>query len=266
MKVASSTFLFAGLPLADALKRVRSLGFTRAELSIHYKSAWGHLLPDMVHGEPEKALGTVKNAENESGVKIVAVAAHFDPLAQAERGQFEAVCALARGLEASLVSIVANQPSEWLAANTLKDHVSIARGNGLRLAVETFRPSVRPDPQSVMRLVEQVRDLKLTLDTGHLISNGHAQESWLPLFPHVGHVHVKDSGAGLDFVQMRVGEGVLDVGFLLSNLVKAGYRGELVVEYVGPREGREAAIDYEKESVRMKEVLESGLLDLGSVY
>jgi len=252
------------LPLPDALKRVAVLGFERAELSIHYKPAWGHIIPDTVQNEPENALAMVREAIDESGVRISAIATHFDPLSQSERGQFEAVCNLAGELGIPLVSVIANQPSEWIAANSMKDHVAMAGNRGISLAVEIHRPSVVTDPQSALRLIDQVRGLKLTLDTGHLLSNGYPKEEWLPLFPHVKHVHVKDSGGTVDLVQIRVGEGLLDVGFLLANLSAAGYQGELVVEYMGPRDGREAAMDYEKETVRMREVLESALLDSGT--
>ena len=72
-------------------------------------------------------------------------------------------------------------------------------------------------------------------------------------------MHVKDSGPDREHYQVPVGTGLLDAAFLVESLAAAGYGGDLVVEYLGPRGFRQTSIDYARESVKMKELLEKEL-------
>ena len=264
MRISCATFLFQGMPLEDALKRVRDLGFSFAELSINYDQKWGHLHTSDVLDDLSGAIKRCQLAVADSGVKLSSINVNFHSTAVNVRGQFESVCDLARATDVSVVSTVSNQASERLEVNRLKDFISVAATRTRVLSLETFSPSLCSNPEEAVHFMKSVPGLKVTLDTGHLLASGHVKESWLPLFPHLALVHLKDSGPDYEHYQVPVGSGLLDTGFVLDNLATAGYEGDLVVEYPGPRAFRQGAMDYERETVRLRELLEKELASRGT--
>lgn len=237
------------------------MGFTRAELGINYDPRWGHLMPHTIHEEMEEAVSRVDAAVRESGVRISDINAHFDFLNAGVRGQFESVCAFARRIGAGIINVSATHPSEAIALNCLGDYVSVARDYSVNLVLETMTHSLCNDLEGALRFLGQVRGLKFTMDTGYLISSGHPQKCWECLLPYVGLVHVRDAANGRNNYQVPVGAGDLDIGALLDSLTGIGYQGILVVEYLGPDRQSREHMDFEEETLKMREMLESALAD-----
>lgn len=261
MKLSCSTFLFQNLPLGGALQKVRGLGFVRAELGIDANPRWGHFMPQTIHNEMEEAASMVETAVQESGVGISDINAHFDFTNSSVRGEFESVCAFARRLGAGVINVSATHPSEAIALNCLSDYVSVARDYSITLSMETLTNSLCRNLESALRILEQVRGLKFTIDTGYLISNGHSQECWEQLYPYIGLVHIRDAGNGRNNYQVPVGSGDLDIGMFLDDLLKIGYQGIMVVEYLGPDRQSRDPMDFEEETLKMRERLDSELAD-----
>jgi len=259
VRIACSTIPFTGFPLGDAYRRIRDLGFLWADLAVHHSPLWAHLPARDIKDDPGPASEALARAEASSGVKTAAISVNLEPFSSSDRGQFEGVCGLAARAGVPVVSVLPGERDEEMELHRLKDFLGVAAGHGLVLAVETYDPSVFRRPDVAARLAGETPGLKLTLDTGHLLSSGSAQDSWGPLYPHVGHVHVRDAGRERDMNQMPVGKGVLDMAALVNDLEKAGFVGTVSVEYLGPRPRDAVKFDVEAEIVKLREVLERGL-------
>ena len=85
-------------------------------------------------------------------------------------------------------------------------------------------------------------ELKLTLDYGHFICLGYAQEQVDPLVPYTAHFHLRQ--AAPKKLQARWDEGTLDFTGIVGKLASANYTGFLSLEYEhmegvdGPGPGR----------------------------
>ncbi|MEK7767606.1 MAG: sugar phosphate isomerase/epimerase [bacterium] len=259
MRVTCSTFAFQGLPLDRAFTRMREMGFGWADVSVHWDPAYGHLQPESVRHEPDAALDTVRAAMARGRVKIAAFNLNTERFALSERGQVEAVCRLAQRADIPVVSVLAGGLNEVTEKRRLTDFVEIGRDHGLVIALETLEETPFQDPTIAAGMASLVPGLKLTLDSGHLLSMGFAQDTWKPLYPHVAHVHLKDSAAGRNVYQVPVGKGQLNLGALVAALRAASYDGALTIEYVGPRAIDKYQFDAEGETGRMREAVERAL-------
>ena len=263
MRLACSTFPFQGLPLAETFIQIHELGFRYSDLVISHDPRWGHIQPEQVLNDPLPVLEQLEEAEAKSRVKIAAFNVSLEMASISERGQFEAVCKLARRMRVPLINVVAGERDELVEFRRLRDFHALAAECGALLAVETYVPSLFARPKQAAELAEALRGTRLTLDTGHLLQQGIAMEAWEPLYPHVGHVHVKDAGPTLDRYQVPFGEGGLQVGTLVEALRHVRFGGTLSIEYAGSRPGDAIRIEADTEIARVRQALLAAAPELG---
>jgi sugar phosphate isomerase/epimerase len=239
MRLACSTFPYQGLPLTGALRRMHELGFRFADVVLNADPRWGHIQPDQVLHDPLPVLEQLEEAEGRSGVKIAAFNLAFEAGSLSERGQFEACCKLARRLRVPVVNVVAGNGDELVEYRRLRDFHALARDCEVTLCVETFVPSIFQEPKMAAELADGLRGVRLTLDTGHLLSQGYGVASWQPLYHHVGHVHLWAAVRPPAHAENLPGDRGLEVPALLAELAQVGYAGTLTIEYIGTvgREG-----------------------------
>lgn len=258
-RVACTTFPFTGLPLRQAFDRVAELGFSLVELAVHYVPEWGHLTPAGIARDPILALESLEDAQRRSGVRLAAMTITTQPFVLAERGEFEAACKLARRAGAATVTIRGTGRDELLEVRRLRDFAAVAADQGVVPCLETRSDSPFVQPAFAAGTAEAVEGLRLTLDTGHLLCAGLTQDTWGPLVPLTGHVHVRDAGLDAGRFQMPFGSGHLDLARLLTDLAGAGYAGLFTAEYMGRRPEDLVPFDSEPELRKTREALERGL-------
>lgn len=255
MRLACSTFPYQGLPLTGALRRMHELGFRFADVVLNADPRWGHIQPDQVLHDPLPVLEQLEEAEVRSGVKIAAFNLAFEAGSLSERGQFEACCKLARRLRVPVVNVVAGTGDELVEYRRLRDFHALAKDCGAALCVETFVPSLFQEPTMAAELADGLRGVLLTLDSGHLLAQGHGMASWGPLYRHVGHVHLWAAMRARHQAENLPGDRGLDIPVLLAELVKVGYVGTLTIEYIGTA-GREGLrFDPEEEIRKLRDRL-----------
>jgi sugar phosphate isomerase/epimerase len=93
------------------------------------------------------------------------------------------------------------------------------------LKTETGR--ITQDPATAVVLCDNVKGLGLTLDPSHYIFGPHAGGSYDQLLKHVVHVQLRDTTK--DKLQVRVGQGLVEYGKLVSQLFKVHYNRALSV-------------------------------------
>ena len=95
-----------------------------------------------------------------------------------------------------------------------------------------------------------VPGLAVTLDPSHFIFGSKKAASWDPILKYVAHVHLRDTKP--DVFQVRIGQGNVEYGKLVSLLQRAGYTRALCA-HMPPLEG----VDQVAELRKMRLLLES---------
>ncbi|MFM8274079.1 MAG: sugar phosphate isomerase/epimerase family protein [Gemmata sp.] len=248
--VACSTLSFTKLSLEDALRTVREMRFTKADLAIH--DGGPHLTPAEVVEDGARAAQRLK-AANLPLATIHLVTTH-DP-AEA-RGQFRAVCRLARVSTVPVVTIPAAPLGSDLDAEVerLQDWVRIGETEGIILTVETHADTVTADPFGAAELCRRVPGLALTLDPSHYHIGPHSKGEYDYLYKFVRHVRLRDTGKTQDQFQVRIGQGELEYGKILSQLDRVRYDRALTVDV---RDVPDNSFPIEPEVRKLKYLLES---------
>lgn len=251
MYVACSTLCFSTRPLDDALRTIRDLRFTKADVFLREDGP--HLKPSDLVGDLTRVAQKIKAAN-------VGIAAFHvtlsEPDGEAARGQLRGVCRLARVLTVPVLSVpAAARGSDFDAEVTrLREWVKVSTGEGVILTVETHADTLTADPMGAVELCRRVPGLGLTLDPSHYVAGPHGPVNFDPLYPFVKHVRLRDSGAGPAEFQVRVGQGEVEYGRIVTQLDRFRYDRALSVDV---RDAPAAAFPVEPEVRKLKYLLES---------
>ncbi|MEO1018889.1 MAG: TIM barrel protein, partial [Pseudomonadota bacterium] len=98
------------------------------------------------------------------------------------------------------------------------------------LTIEPHVHSYLESPSLVLRLLDQVEGLKLTLDYAHFACLGYRQEEIDPLAPHAAHVHLRQARPGA--LQTKGAQGTINMAAQFGTLRDAGFTGAMALEYV----------------------------------
>lgn len=247
MYVACSSLCFGRYPLADALHAISELHFHKVDLALH--EAGPHLKPSDVLADPARAAQLLRK----SNVAFAAFHAVIQaPDADRYRDTLRAVCRLGRVLAAPLVNIPAAPLGSDLGAEVtrLTGLNKVAQAEGVILTVETHSQSLTADPACTAELCRRVPGLGLTLDPSHYLV-GPAKE-YDDLFPYVRHVRLRDTAP--DRMQVRVGQGQVEYGRIISQLSREHYERALSVDI---HDTPEPGYPLEPEVRKLKYLLES---------
>jgi sugar phosphate isomerase/epimerase len=136
------------------------------------------------------------------------------------------------GITVSPGIVHADGPEHSLARSVpaLLRMLKAAEDSDLRVSFEPHMDSVAQRPEQALLLLEAVPGLSVTLDYAHFIYQGIVSREIAPLLEHVAHVHIRQARRGA--LQTTHNEGALNIPQLLQDLLGAGYRGALTVEYM----------------------------------
>ncbi len=246
MFVCVSTECLPDLPLAAAMERLAELEFTAVELDVHEQG--GHLEPAAVAANPEAAIAACSDLQRLRPVAVSFAAAETP----AVYDLFEACCRLAKSL--GVVTMVVESSELGTPFNgeieRLRKLVAIAASFGGIVAVKTAAGRMTQDAETTASLCRNVPGLAVTLDPSQFIFGGKKPASWDAILKYVAHVHLRDTKP--DIFQVRIGQGTVEYGKLVSLLQRAGYTRALCA-HMPPLEG----VDQVAELRKMRLLLES---------
>ena len=81
-----------------------------------------------------------------------------------------------------------------------------------------------------MAVCQRVPGLGLTLDPSHYTAGPHQGKNFDQVYPHVRHVHLRDTGKGPNQFQVRVGQGEVEYGRIISQLTRQHYDRILTID------------------------------------
>jgi sugar phosphate isomerase/epimerase len=241
--IACSSLTFAGRPLDEALRRIADLGFDHVDLAVY--QGWAHVNPADLAADGEAVIAAVLSALARAGLRVNAlnVGVGRDLTDPEHDRRLRGVCMLAAALEVQVLTLqtpAAGTPLDEAARRMTRVKAMVEQA-GLIPAFETHTKMVTEDPATVLRLVELVPDMRITLDHSHYVFGNVRSHRWVDLLPHTAHVHLRDSGPDGDHVQVEPGTGEVDMAGLLRRLVERGYDGPISLEYIEGMGGVDAA-------------------------
>lgn len=247
MLVSASTECFCQFALPEAISRMEDLEFVNIEIDLHEDS--GHVKPSQIEAHFDKTVALCRNTHR---LNIVAYSVGIQAEGEAYYEQFRTICRLAKATK--VVTLIV--PSSELGTpfneevERLRRLVDLAVHEGARVGMKTQIGCLTEDPDTAVVLCDNVKGLGVTLDPSHFLCGRHAHRSLEKLMKYVYHVHLRDSSK--DELQVRVGQGQIEYGRLISQLQAAGYDRALSV-HIAEMEG----VDHPGELRKLRLLLES---------
>jgi sugar phosphate isomerase/epimerase len=213
-----------------------------------------HLKPSEVLADVAAAAARLRYGP---GLAPAAFSVEIDAPSEEEHDkQLHAVCRLAR---ISAVPLITMKPASL--ETPLEDEVQrltrlmgIADHEGILLTVATLTGTHTQTPEGAVELCQRVPGLGLTLDPSHYTAGPHQGKNYDNVFGYVRHVHLRDTGRGPNQFQVRVGQGEVEYGRIVSQLARHRYQRALSVDV---RDIPDAPFAMEPEVRKLKYLLES---------
>jgi len=209
---------------------IAELEFSKADVAI--QSRGPHLTPAEVSDDVHAAVHALRATP---GVTPGAFCVEIDePDAEEFARQFQAVCKLANLCGVATVTLPAAPSGTSLEAEVdrLRLLLAMASSQGVVFTVETRIGTLTELPEKAVALCDRVPGLGLTLDPSHFICGPHQGRPFDQVFPHVRHVHLRDTGRTPDKMQVKIGQGEIEYGRLITQLGRFGYDRLLTVEII----------------------------------
>jgi sugar phosphate isomerase/epimerase len=246
--VAASTLCFADLPFDAALQRLVDLEYSAVEIAIH--ETGGHLKPSEVEADPERAFQICRHTHR---LSTIAYSIEVEEPNEADYyRRFAACCKLAKAMKVVTVVIRAAELGTPFNAEVerLTEVVGLASKEGVRIGLLTEVGRMTEDPDTAVVLCDNVKGLSVTLDPSHFIYQRERATGFEQLLKYVCHVRLRDTKK--DALQVRIGQGDVEYGRLITQLNKYGYDRALCVD-MSPLPG----VDQNAEMRKMRLLLES---------
>lgn len=252
MFVACSTLCFGKYSLERALQIIRELEFGKIDVAIHEQGP--HLKPSEVAADVNRCAQRIR-----IGTSLCPAAFSVDIQADGDEvyaQHFRAICRLARLATVPVISIPAAPAGTSLDAEVrrLDDLVQQAEADGVILTVDTRSGTWTELPAGAVELCQRVPGLGLTLDPSHYIIGPNQNKNYDQVFPFVRHVRLRDTGRGPEQFQVRVGQGEIEYGRVVNQLLRSRYDRGLTVDI---RDVPDAPFAMEPEVRKLKYLLES---------
>jgi sugar phosphate isomerase/epimerase len=245
--VSASTECFYQLPLQEALDRLVELEYVYVALALHEQGP--QLKPSEIAADLEKAIHTCRATNR---LDLVAYDVQIDAPGEIYYEQFTAICKLAKATKVVTITM----PSGELGTpfneevERLRKLVAIATHEGVRVSIKSQVGRLSEDPDTVVVLCDNCKGLGLTFDPSHSICGPHHNKNVEKLMKYVYHVHLRDTSKKQ--LQVRVGQGEVEYGRLITQLQRAKYNRALSVNITEMPE-----VDHASEMRKMRLLLES---------
>lgn len=229
MYVACSTRCFGQQPLAEALRSIGEMGFTKVDVAVCETGP--HLKPSEIAADPSRAAQILKTWPGISASAFQIEFAEGLPGAELDN-QLRSVCRLARVLAVPLVSIPAgpNDCDFEKEVERLNHLVALCESEGVTCTVETRMGTLTETPSRTLELCKRVRGLGVTLDPSHFVAGPYHSQDFDELYPFVKHVRLRDTGSNPDKFQVRIGQGQIEYGRIVTALCRCNYNRSLCVD------------------------------------
>ena len=250
MLVAASTDCFADLTLEGALGRLLDLEYTCVEIALRENG--NQLKPSQVLGNLEDAIQACRETHR---LKPVAYSTDFAaPDDATYYKQFAACCKLAKATRVVSITVRSGELGTPFNAEVerLRELVKISSAEGVLVSVKSEIGHMTQDPATAIVLCDNVQGIGHHARPSHYITGPLAGVNYDHVMKYVYHVQLRDTTK--DKLQVRVGQGQVEYGRLVSQLGKVHYDRALAVDI---RDLPESGIEQAAELRKLRLLLES---------
>ncbi len=226
MYVAASTDCFPDVLMPDVVDVFMDLEITTLEIALREDGSC--LSPSRLEAEFEKAIHIARGSHR---LEVCSYDVHIDAQDEATYfQQFSTICRFGKATKVVTLTVPSGELGTPFNAEVerLQKLVDIAEAEGVRVAMKSQIGRLSEDPDTVKVLCDNVRGLGLTLDPSHYHCGPHHHKNLDKIMPYVFHVHLRDSKK--DKLQVRVGQGEIEYGRVISQLSKVGYSHALSIQ------------------------------------
>ncbi len=225
MFVAATSACFSNLPLDAALSRLVDLEYTAVEIMVHESE--GHLKPSQVHADLDRCVQICRETQR---LTPIGYSVEIEAPEPEYYEQFASCCKLAKATKVVLITVRAAELGTPFNAEVerLRRLVSIGAVDGVLVALQTETGRMTEDPTTAVVLCDNVKGLGLTLDPSHYVFERDSPPSYEQVMKHTCHVRLRDTSK--ERLQVRIGQGSVEYGKLVSQLGKYHYNRALCVD------------------------------------
>ncbi len=225
MIVAASTACFFELPFEEAVEKIADLEYSSLEIAIHQDE--NHLKPSEVVERFEHAVLTCNSVRR---LNVTGYSLRFDTSGEAFFDQFAKCCQLAKATKVVCLTVDSGEHGTPFneEVERFKRLVAIAQNHGVCVSMRSQHGHLSGDVDQVSVICSHVKGVGLSLDPSQYIFGTDRPANYEKLLPYVQNVYLRDSTPKA--LQVRVGQGVIDFGRLISQLEQVKYQRALVVE------------------------------------
>lgn len=211
--------------MPEVVQACADLEITTVELALRENGSV--LSPSRIDAEFDKAVHLARRSHR---LEVCSYDVHIDATGEEYFQQFEAICRLGKATKVVTLTVPSGQLGVPFneEVERLQRLVEVAEGEGVRVAMKSQIGCMSEDPDTVKVLCDNVQGLGLTLDPSHYHCGPYPNKNLDKIMPYVFHVHLRDSKK--DQLQVRVGQGEIEYGKIVSQLSKVGYAHALGIQ------------------------------------
>lgn len=225
MIVAASTDCFPDLDFEDAVEKIADLEYSSVELAIHENGA--HLRPSQVMDNFDHAVLICNSIRR---MNLTGFSLQFNTTGEDYFDQFSKCCQLAKAVKVVTLTVPSGEHGTPFneEVEKFKRLAQIADKHGIRVGMRSQHGHLSGDVDTVSVICGHVKGLGLALDPSQYFFKTDRPGNFEKLLPYVHNVYLRDSNR--DHLQVRVGQGIIDFGKLVNQLMQVRYSRALVVE------------------------------------
>jgi sugar phosphate isomerase/epimerase len=248
--VAASTACFPDLSFEDTIERIADLEYSSIEIALDENGH--HLKPSDVTKNLDHAILTCNSIRR---LNLTGFSLRFNTTGEEFFEEFTKCCHLAKATKVVCLTVDSGEHGTPFneEVERFKRLAKIAEQQGVRVGMRSQHGHLSGDVDQVSVICSHVKGVGLSLDPSQYIYGTERPGNIDKLLPYVQNVYLRDSTA--KDIQVRVGQGVIDFGKLITQLQQHRYQRALVVEIVPLPD-----VDHMGEMRKMRLLLESLLV------
>ena len=224
MFVSASTECFPDLPLRECMEKLVDLEFSAVDVTLDENG--DHLRPSDVCDNLQRAIDICHDTQR-------LVISNFRLLSTTQGDdryrEYEEICRLAKAVKVSSITIPSGQFGTPFNEEVehLREMVAISAAEGIVTSMHTHVGCLSQDCDTIKVLCDNVKGLGITLDPSHFICREDGPKDYDKVLKYVAHVYLRDTRQ--DAMHVRVGQGEVEYGRLITQLEQSGYNRALTV-------------------------------------
>ena len=220
MFIAASTRSFSDKPFVEACGLIGHLEFDKVEIWLNEEGV--SLKPSEIVNDCDGVITRFR----QSG-RLTAVAIHLEH--DVDSATFDAVTQFAKLLKIAQITVPSAPAGTPFNSEVdrLREMCTVSGRDGIRVSIKTETGRLSEDPHTAVELCQSVKGLGVTLDPSYYICR-NPQVSFEFMFPHVYHMHLRDTTAS--DLQVPLGLGEVDFARIFGQLEREDYKGALSID------------------------------------